>query len=219
MTDGQRRRLEGPIVSDALPWIAGLALIALVCANLGWVVGVAVALLAAGGIAFFFRNPDRIVPDDQGIVIAPADGRVIAIERVEERIFSLGDAIRVSIFMSIFDVHVNRMPISAEVAGRRYIPGGFMVADRPLASERNERLALMLRGVGGVTVVLVQVAGIVARRIECLLSPGESLDMGERFGLIRFGSRLDIYLPIETEVTVEVGGRTRAGETILGMLP
>jgi len=213
------KRLEGPVAGDAIPWVAGFALFALVFANFQWVPGVVFTLLAAGCVAAFFRNPDRNVPNGPGIVVAPADGRVIAVERMREEYFEFEDSIRVSIFMSVFNVHVNRMPISARMIDRRYHPGAFFVASRREASERNERLALLIEGQGGVRLVVVQIAGIVARRIVCLLTPGKSLERGERFGLIRFGSRLDVYLPADTKMGIKVGDRTRAGETVMGVMP
>ena len=213
------KRLDGPVAGDAVPWIAGFGLLALVFANFQWIPGVVIAFLVAGCVAAFFRNPDRNVPNGPGIVVSPADGRVISIDRMREEIYEFEDSIRVSIFMSVFNVHINRMPISARLIDRRYYPGAFFVASRREASERNERLALLMEGQGGVRIVVVQIAGVVARRIVCLLTPGKSMERGERFGLIRFGSRLDVYLPADTKLAVKVGDRTRAGETVMGVMP
>lgn len=177
---------------------------------LAWLLG-AVTLF----LGWFFRNPRREAPRQPGVVVAPADGRVLAIEREYEPRYLKGQAIRLSIFLSIFDVHVNRVPCDGTVEGVSYQPGQFLAANRPGATLRNEQNGLMLRATRGAKVLCVQVAGLLARRIVCWASPGEVVNCGERFGLIRFGSRVDLFLPQGTPLRVSVGDRVRGGETVL----
>jgi phosphatidylserine decarboxylase len=151
-------------------------------------------------------------------VVSPADGKVIEIKEMEEPDFLKGRCIRICVFMNVFNVHVNRNPIGGTVKAIRYFPGKFLVASLDKASELNERSAVLIEGEGGVKVLVVQIAGLVARRIVSYLSTGDSIRKGDRFGLIRFGSRLDLYLPMKTKVTVKVGDKVKAGETVMGVL-
>jgi phosphatidylserine decarboxylase len=172
----------------------------------------AAASLASLG---FFRDPDRTAPAVPDAVLSPADGRVVDVVRVQDPF--VGDAFRVSIFLSPLDVHVNRAPIAGLVVARRYEPGRFLAAYRSDASERNERCVLHLQG-EKVRVAVTQIAGVLARRIVCRVGPGDKLEAGERFGLIRFGSRTDLIVPRDTQIQVHVGERVRGGESVIGVL-
>ena len=171
--------------------------------------------------AYFFRDPDRVTPLREGLVISPADGRICAIEDVTapSELDLVGETrVRVSIFMNVFDVHVNRSPAAGKVTKMTYVPGRFINAELDKASEDNERLALTLELHSGEKLGVVQIAGLVARRIVPFIKEGEPLGVGERFGLIRFGSRVDVYLPPGQNAVVAIGQRTLAGETVLADL-
>ncbi len=179
-------------------------------------------LLAAGACAGFFRHPPRVPPSRAGAIVAPADGVICVIDTAAPPAeLSMGDAPlpRVSIFLSVFDAHVQRAPVSGEVVAVQHRPGRFGSANLPAASDDNERNSVRIRTANGAEVVAVQVAGLVARRIVCDAHVGDKLAIGDTYGLIRFGSRLDTYLPPGTEPVVIVGQRTIAGETILADLP
>lgn len=207
-----------PIVREGIPFVGSAGGLALLTGWLGW------PLLAGlfGGLtlltAWFFRNPSRIIPHRPGAVVAPGDGRVIAIDEEFEPRFLKEKGIRLSIFLNVFDVHVNRIPCEGTVEDIDYQPGQFLVASHPDATVRNEQNALMLRTASGAKVLCVQVAGLIARRIVCWVSPGDRVQRGERFGLIRFGSRMDTFLPLGTVLRVAVGDRVKGGETIVGEL-
>ncbi|ASL11668.1 phosphatidylserine decarboxylase [Mycobacterium intracellulare] len=179
-------------------------------------------LLAAGACAGFFRHPPRVPPTRPGAVVAPADGEICVIDfATPPAELSMGDAAlpRVSIFLSLLDAHVQRAPVSGEVIAVQHRPGRFGSADLAAASTENERTSLVIRTPGGADVVAVQVAGLLARRIICDAHVGDKLSIGDTYGLIRFGSRLDTYLPAGCEPLVKVGQRAIAGETVLAELP
>jgi len=179
-------------------------------------------LLAAGACAGFFRHPPRVPPTRPGVVVAPADGQVCLIESAAPPPeLGMGDAelLRVSIFLSVFDAHVQRAPVSGEVIAVEHRPGLFGSADLPEASDSNERNSVRIRTADGAEIVAVQIAGLVARRIVCNVQAGDKLAIGDTYGLIRFGSRLDTYLPAGSEVLVGLGQRAVAGETVLAQLP
>jgi phosphatidylserine decarboxylase len=182
---------------------------------MGW--WAAVAVLAVVAVAFlgFFRDPERFPPGTPGALVAPADGRVMAIAEVIDP--WVGPAVRMSIFLSPLDVHVNRAPIGGLVKNVEYVAGRFVAAYRPEASEENERCTVNLEGETA-RVAVRQIAGVLARRIVCRVRPGATLRTGERFGLIRFGSRTDLLVPRGTEVRVAVGDRVRGGESVMGVL-
>ncbi|WP_258547028.1 MULTISPECIES: phosphatidylserine decarboxylase [Roseobacteraceae] len=170
---------------------------------------------------YFFRDPVRSVPTDEGLIVSPADGVVSLItETVAPPELGLGDAprIRVSVFMSVFNCHVNRMPMTGEVTKIVYHKGKFVNASLDKASEHNERNGLAIRRNDGTDIAVVQIAGLVARRIVCFTKETETLSVGERFGLIRFGSRLDVYLPVGVQPLATLGQTTTAGETVLATL-
>jgi phosphatidylserine decarboxylase len=176
------------------------------------------------GVAAFFRDPVRVTPQGEGLIIAPADGLVTHIATVpppralaHDGALGPGDVTRVSIFMSVFDVHVNRAPIAGTVRERHYIAGAFVNADLDKASEDNERQHFLIEGEGGLKVGFTQIAGLIARRIIAFAKPGDMVAAGQRIGLIRFGSRVDVYLPAGTMPMVLAGQRTIAGETVIAI--
>ena len=191
-----------------------------------WVVSHFVGWLLAGltiWVASFFRDPIRTTPSGGKLVIAPADGLITMIARVPPPTelrgadgLAEGDYTRVSIFMSVFDVHINRAPISGRVKRIAYVPGKFINADLDKASEDNERQHLLIEGSDGIKVGFTQIAGLVARRILAFVREGDMVEAGQRVGLIRFGSRVDVYLPAGTGPRVLLGQRAIAGETVLG---
>ncbi len=209
-----------PVHPAGLPFIsAGLGL-ALVGRRSRWLRRA--GLLAAGACAGFFRHPPRVPPTRSGVVVAPADGQVCLIESAAPPPeLGMGDAElpRVSIFLSVFDAHVQRAPVSGEVIAVAHRPGLFGSADLPVASESNERNSVRIRTAEGADIVAVQIAGLVARRIVCKIRVGDKLSIGDTYGLIRFGSRLDTYLPAGSQVAVSLGQRAVAGETVLAELP
>lgn len=171
--------------------------------------------------AYFFRDPDRVTPLRAGLVISPADGRVSAIESVvppPELDLAREPVTRISVFMNVFDVHINRSPVDARIAHIAYVPGKFLSADLDKASLDNERQALTLEMDDGRKLGVVQIAGLVARRIVKFVNDGDLLQAGERFGLIRFGSRVDVYLPAGAKALVVIGQRSIAGETVFADL-
>jgi phosphatidylserine decarboxylase len=209
-----------PVHPAGLPFIsAGLGL-ALAGRRYRWLRRV--GLLTAGACAGFFRHPPRVPPTRPGVVVAPADGLICLIDSAAPPPeLELGDAElpRVSIFLSLLDAHVQRAPVSGEVIAVQHRPGRFGSADLAAASDDNERISMRIRTDGGVEIVAVQIAGLLARRIVCDVHAGDKLSIGDTYGLIRFGSRLDTYLPAGTEVLVSVGQRAVAGETVLAKLP
>jgi phosphatidylserine decarboxylase len=184
--------------------------------------GALVGALATAATAAFFRNPRRVPPSRTGVVLAAADGTVAHVREVvppPELDLPRVPAPRVSVFLSVLDVHVQRIPADGRVLDVQYRPGRFLSADLDKASDDNERNALLLETVDGARVGVVQIAGLLARRIRCDVTPGAEVAAGETFGLIRFGSRVDTYLPAGSVVAVAVGQRTIGGETILAELP
>ncbi|RKX58710.1 MAG: phosphatidylserine decarboxylase family protein [Thermodesulfobacteriota bacterium] len=204
-----------PVSKEGVPFIGIAVLAAVICSLLNWPAPAVVFFVIAVFVLFFFRDPERIIPSGSGLVVSPADGRVIEI--AEDNMGSLKgkDVKRISIFMNIFNVHVNRAPIMGKVQQISYQPGSFWPADRKRALLENERNALLIRSEDGMELTVVQVAGIIARRIVCWAEVGDRVKVGERFGLIRFGSRLDVYVQKDVSVLVKKGDRTTAGQTVL----
>ncbi len=207
-----------PFAKEGIPFIGAAVGVTLLAGWLGSVIAAVGGALLTLFVAWFFRNPSRVVPQGSGLIVAPGDGKVIAIEEEFEPRFIKDRSIRVTIFLNVFDVHINRIPCEGVVEDVQYQPGLFLVASRPDATLRNEQNALMIRTAQGAKVLCVQVAGLIARRIVCWISPGARAVCGERYGLIRFGSRMDTFLPIGTVIKVAVGDRVKGGETILGEL-
>lgn len=208
-----------PIAKAGYPLLFGAAFVTLVLAQLALTPLALAALLVTLCIAGFFRDPDRLIPIRPGLVVSPADGRVISVERVGSHPLFEEEVRKISIFMSVFNVHVNRIPAEGRVLDIRYQPGTFVAANRAEASMRNEHNAVFLETSYGKRLCVVQVAGLIARRIICLVQAGESVRRGQRFGMICFGSRLDVYLPPDVALAVSVGDRVQAGTSILGSFP
>lgn len=173
--------------------------------------------LALAFVVQFFRDPPRVVPTEKNVVLSPADGRIVKIEAVRDP-YADRDAILISVFMNVFNVHSNRSGVDGTVRQVQYFPGKFVNADLDKASTENERNAVVI-DVGGHTVTLVQVAGLIARRILCYVQPGDTLARGQRYGFIRFGSRVDVYLPADATPHVSPGDKVSATSTILASLP
>ena len=175
------------------------------------------AWLIALFVLQFFRDPARAIPQDKGAVLAPADGRIVKVERTRNE-YLQREAIKVSVFMNVFNVHSNRSPVDGTVQQVWYNPGKFINADLDKASTENERNAVWLKTADGQDITSVQVAGLIARRILCYVKPGDVLARGQRYGFIRFGSRVDVYLPLSATVKVAIGDKVSATSTILAML-
>ena len=206
------------IVSEGYPFIILFGFITLVFALLGWVVLTLLFLFLTLFSSYFFRNPERVVPAGENLLIAPADGKVIFVGEVEEERYFKEQVTKVSIFMSVFNVHVNRVPCDGKVIDMYYNKGGFVNASYDKASESNEQAGILLERADGSKILFVQIAGLIARRIVTYPVIGDLLQCGTRYGLIRFGSRVDIYFPKTADVTVTLGEHTVAGETVLGTL-
>ena len=209
-----------PVHPAGLPFIAGGLGVAVAGRRYRWLRRA--GLLSAGACAGFFRHPPRVPPNRPGVVVAPADGLICVIDTAAPPAeLGLGDAElpRVSIFLSLLDAHVQRAPVSGEVIAVQHRPGRFGSADLAAASADNERVSMQVRTADGTDVVAVQIAGLLARRIICDVHAGDKLSIGDTYGLIRFGSRLDTYLPTGAQVLVSVGQRAVGGETVLAELP
>ncbi|SEQ83751.1 phosphatidylserine decarboxylase [Faunimonas pinastri] len=215
-------------ITDAVPYIhregrlfIAISLIAAILLGLLWSPLFWILIILTGWMCIFFRDPVRVTPLASDIVVSPADGRVEPIvEAVPPPELWMGPEprVRISVFMNVFDCHINRAPVGGYVLRRAYKPGKFLSADFDKASEANERNGLVIELPNGERIGVVQIAGLVARRILCWSKQGENLEQGARFGMIRFGSRLDVYLPPGAEVAVHEGQRAVAGETILARL-
>jgi phosphatidylserine decarboxylase len=209
-----------PIHSDGIKFVAVGAGIALLLFLL-WPPAAWLAVGATVWIAYFFRDPARVTPLREGLVIAPADGRICAIEPVRPPVeLGLGEAqrVRISIFLSIFDVHINRAPVAGRIIRSIYVPGSFLNAATDKASEENERRGIVIDAGANNDIAIVQIAGLIARRIVTFVSEGDRIGVGERLGLIRFGSRVDLYLPPSRGTLVAVGQRAVGGETVIADL-
>ncbi|MCV7230210.1 phosphatidylserine decarboxylase [Mycolicibacterium komossense] len=209
-----------PMHPAGLPFVGASLALAAAGRNHRWLR--TVGLVSAGAQAAFFRHPHRVPPTRPGVVVAPADGQVCLIENAvppPELGRSTEPVPRISIFLSVFDAHVQRAPIAGEVIAAVHRPGLFGSADLPSASADNERNSVVIRSPEGVEVVAVQIAGLVARRIVCDVNVGDKVALGDTYGLIRFGSRLDTYLPEGANLLVSVGQRAVAGETVIAELP
>jgi phosphatidylserine decarboxylase len=202
------------IAREGWPFVAVAFALAVVLTWLGWWVLAILAWLLFAFILQFFRDPGRPVPPQTNAVLSPADGRIVRVERVRDPYLGR-DALVMSVFMNVFNVHSNRSPVDGEVKARWYHAGSFVNAALDKASVENERNALHLRTPEGQDVTCVQVAGLIARRILCYVEPGARLRRGERYGFIRFGSRVDVYLPAEVQPRASVGDKVSATTTVL----
>lgn len=207
-----------PVAKEGYPFIGFAAFATLVAALLGYSGLTALLFLATTFILCFFRDPERISPARADALVSPADGRVILVEKLMNNGFIDGEVQKISIFMNVFNVHVNRIPCDGRVDKVLYKPGKFYSADSTKGGLENEYCATVITTPAGKTLAFVQIAGLIARRIVCLLEPGDTVIRGRRFGLIRFGSRVDLYLPVATELQIKVGDKVKAGESVLGYL-
>ena len=211
-------RTAFPIDRAGYPYIFVSAFVTAVFALLG-ITGLAVGgLLVSFFIGYFFRDPDRVIPTDENAVVSPADGKVIAVESLNRSEYYEGQCKKVSIFMTVFNVHVNRMVYEGTITNVSYFPGKFFSANLDKASKENEHNAVFIETRDGKKLCMVQIAGLVARRIICKIQPGDELKRGERFGIICFGSRVDVYLPEDTKIKVTPGEKVAAGTSKIGEL-
>lgn len=206
-----------PVVKDAFIYIVVLLLLSVVLYFLFLPLSIACMVLLAF-VAFFFRNPSRKVPEDKNIIVSPADGTVMSVVETDEPLFLKSKGIKISIFLSIFNVHINRSPIEGTVAYTDYRPGKFLPAFKSHASEINERNSIGIEGNNGTRVLVHQITGFVARRIVCWVKQGDNLKMGERFGLIKFGSCTEIIVPANVEIKVKPGDKVKGAQTIIGVI-
>jgi phosphatidylserine decarboxylase len=207
-----------PIARAGYPLIFGAAFVTAILALLGFAIPALIGLAGTLFICFFFRDPDRLIPEHSDIVVSPADGKVIFADTADGGRFFEGSCQKISIFMSVFNVHVNRIPHEGNIRKVVYHPGKFFSAHLDKASTDNEHNALFLETSGGKEISVVQIAGLIARRIICIVQEGDVVDRGQRFGLICFGSRLDVYLPPEAKLSVKAGDKVRAGTSVLAHL-
>jgi phosphatidylserine decarboxylase len=205
------------IAKEGWPFLAGALVLSIVVAS-GWGWWSIPFWLATLFILQFFRDPPRSVPADADAVVSPADGRIVAVEKAWDPYLDR-NALKISVFMNVFNVHSNRSPVDGEVRKGWYFGGKFLNAALDKASLENERNALWIHTDSGADVTCVQVAGLIARRILCYVQPKDRLKKGQRFGFIRFGSRVDVYLPLGAKPQASVGDKVFAGETILARLP
>lgn len=207
-----------PIALEGYPFIGFAVFLTVVVAILGYKIATLCFLVLTAFTLYFFRDPERISPDDPDVIVAPADGRVILIEELFDGRYIKEHVYKVSIFMNVFNVHVNRVAFSGTVSGVIYRPGHFYSANTDRGALENEANAVMMTTGNGRRMAMVQIAGLIAQRIVCWVVKGDKLERGQRFGLIRFGSRVDLYLPRQAQLEVTVGQSVRAGETVLGYL-
>ena len=207
-----------PLASEGYPFILFSAFATLAFSLLDLVLPALGALLLTAFVTYFFRDPARVLPEETNAIVSPADGKVIVVRELDDDCFLHQRVQKISIFMNVFNVHVNRIPLAGTVERVVLTPGRFYAADKDKAVLHNERCALTVATPAGARYAVVQIAGLIARRIVCRVSEGDALERGQRYGMIRFGSRLDLYLPLATEVTVREGEVVRAGESVLGLL-
>jgi phosphatidylserine decarboxylase len=208
-----------PIIArEGWPFLGAAALVAIALTWFGWMVAAVLAWVVFAFILQFFRDPARAIPQGPKSVLSPADGRIVLVETARDPYLDR-EALKISVFMNVFNVHSNRSPVDGTVANRWYHLGSFLNAALPKASLENERNALHLRTASGQDVTCVQIAGLIARRILCYVETGASLTRGQRYGFIRFGSRVDVYVDPHATPRVAVGDIVSATETILAELP
>lgn len=206
-----------PVAVEGYPFIGLFAFAALFFAAVDWNCLATIGLGLTAFTIYFFRNPDRFPPDNEKAIVAPADGKIIFVGKVpENRYYGGQEVTKISIFMNVFNVHINRVPINSVVIDQFYNKGRFFNASLDKASFENEQSGMLLETESGVKILCVQIAGLIARRIVSYPKTGNSLLRGQRYGLIRFGSRVDLYFSEGVEVKAKLGDKTVAGETVLG---
>ncbi len=206
-----------PVASEGWPFLLPMVLVTALFFSFGWKNIGTVSLALTLFTLFFFRDPDRAVPQGTGVVVSPADGRVIVVKDIYEPDYLKQNVRQISVFLSVFNVHVNRAPCAGKVEVVKYNPGKFHVASVDKASLDNEQTAMVITN-GKNKILVKQIAGLIARRIICYAKPGDLLATGERYGLIRFGSRVDIFLPKDAELKVKVGDRIKGARDVIGVL-
>jgi phosphatidylserine decarboxylase len=213
------RPSNSPVAAEAFPFAMPLLVITFVAFALGWKVFGVIAFFAFVYVLAFFRNPERYGTRNPNEMLAPADGKVVAAGIVSNPDFEAGQCLRIAIFMSVFDVHVNWAPCAGEVTAATHYAGKFLNAMEDKCCEENERKILVIRSANGLPVTVKLVAGLIARRIVCPLETGDSVQKGEKMGLIRFGSRVELLLPASSQLHVSAGMRVRGGESVVATLP
>ena len=206
------------VAKAGYPLIFAGAFVTLIFALLGMTYVTIMGLVVTMGVCWFFRDPDRVVPNQPEAVVSPADGKVVSVGDADDTPFYRGRCKKISIFMSVFNVHVNRIPFSGSVKEVRYHPGKFFAANLDKASLQNEHNAVYLESEGAPALCVVQIAGLIARRIICKVQPGNEVLKGQRYGIICFGSRLDVYLPVDAKIEVAIGDKVKAGSSIIGRM-
>jgi phosphatidylserine decarboxylase len=206
-----------PVAAEGWPFILPLAAVTVLCFLFGWKHLGYVALALSLFVLFFFRDPERTIPEGKGVVVSPADGKVIVIKDIYEPDYLKQDVKQISIFLSVFNVHMNRTPIGGTIETVKYNPGKFLVASVDKASLDNEQTGMVISD-GKNKVLVKQIAGLIARRIVCYAKTGDTVKAGERYGLIRFGSRVDLFLPKNTDLMVKVGDRIKGARDVIGVI-
>ncbi len=206
------------IAKEGWPFVAGSVALALIASALDWEFLALLLWLVAIFVVQFFRDPARTPPLGENLITSPADGRIVVVGKAIDPMTGQ-EALKISVFMNVFNVHSNRSPIQGAVVQAQYFPGKFFNADLDKASDQNERNALVIEDGQGRRVTCIQIAGLIARRILCYVKPGDVLMRGQRYGFIRFGSRVDIYCPIESKALVSVGDKVSAHSTALARWP
>ncbi|MGD2185503.1 MAG: phosphatidylserine decarboxylase family protein [Desulfobacterales bacterium] len=204
-----------PVAKAGYPLIFSAAFVTLIFALLAMTYLTLIGLVATFFLCWFFRDPDRVIPNNRSAIVSPADGKVILVKNMKDSAFYEGSCIKISIFMSVFNVHVNRIPFTGTVKKVSYYPGKFFAANLDKASLQNEHNAIYLETEDGKSICVVQVAGLIARRIICNVKAGDAMLRGQRYGLICFGSRLDVYLPKDAKIEVTIGNKIKAGSSLI----
>ncbi len=207
-----------PIARPGLFYICGACAVTAMLFFMGWTWLAWPALFITCFVCWFFRDPDRDIPKNKDVIVSPADGKILLVETHDKNSFIEGNCIKVSIFMNVFNVHVNRVPAAGEIIKTEYYPGKFFNASFDKSSEDNERNTLVIKTAKGKLYAVVQIAGLIARRIICRVGRGDYLTTGDRYGMICFGSRLDIYLPVSADIIVAPGEKVKAGSSVIGYM-
>ncbi len=212
------KRERAPIAVEGIPFVIIAGIITLIFYVAGLIIPAIFFSLVTLFIIWFFRNPERNVPPGDNIIVSPADGKIIDIREGDENRILKKRMLKISIFMNLFNVHVNRLPCTGKVVDILYNPGKFVSANLEKASLENEQNAVVLETPAGEKIIFIQIAGLIARRIVCWIRQGEYVVKGQRFGLIRFGSRVDLYLPVGVDIKVSLGQKVKAGESVLAIM-
>jgi len=210
--------MDMKFAKEGYPFIGFFAVVTALSLLLGPLWIVLFPLVLTLFMAYFFRDPEREIPDGEGLIVAPADGKILVLQTIRETQYINNEVLQISIFMSPLNVHVNRAPCDGIVEKVIHTPGKFLSAFKPEASVQNENITMTMSTIYG-TILVRQIAGFIARRAVCRVAPGEALRRGSRYGVIKFSSRVDIFLPPSTIPKVKLGDRVTAGETILGYIP